>query len=84
MKKTLIAVAMAAFVSTGAIAKPMPSHSAPKPHNNHTVHMVNHAHKPAPHAQHHPKPVVVHHHHHNNHTDFGDVLIAFAILATAL
>ncbi len=82
MKKTIIAVAMAAFISTGAIAKPMP-HNAPKPHNAHQVHMVSHAHKPAPHKHHHsPTPVVVHHHH--NHADFGDVLIAFAILATAL
>jgi len=82
MKKTIIAVAMAAFISTGAIAKPMP-HNAPKPHNAPQVHMVSHAHKPAPHKHHHsPTPVVVHHHH--NHADFGDVLIAFAILATAL
>ena len=81
MKKILIAVACAIFVSTGAFAKPV-SH-VPGHHNNHViehhapkpVHVVKHAHKPATH--------VVHHYHYNR-TDFGDVLIALAILATAM
>ena len=81
MKKTLIAVAMAMFVSTGFAA---PAPHAPTHHNNHIV--EHHAPKPAPKmAHHHPKPAphVVYHHHYN-HTNFGDVLIAFAILATAM
>ena len=103
MKKTMIAVACAALISTGAYAKPSSNH-APKPTNNHSVHTVNSAHhsgKPTQHAGHHstssvhvvhhnPAPVVAHvgpapHHHHHHHSgfDFGDALIAFAILATA-
>lgn len=103
MKKTIIAVACAAFISTGAMAKPA-SHNAPKPHNGHTVHMVdNHAPKPAPHknhksvhhtSHHRPAPVVAyvrptppppphHHHHYDAGTALlGDVIIAFAILAS--
>ena len=86
MKKTLIAVAMVAFVSTGAIAKPMP-HNAPQSHNNHSVHMVSHAKHPAPHAHHYhaaPAPLVVHHSHHHNDGAvlLGDMIIAFAILAS--
>ncbi len=107
MKKTLIAVACAAFISTGAMAKPA-SHQPSKPHNNnHSVQMVNKAPKSAPHigkhgsahhsSHHHggprvqvahvyappPPPAHHHHHHHSSHLDFGDALIAFAILATA-
>ncbi|MBP5364034.1 MAG: hypothetical protein J6Y49_01640 [Alphaproteobacteria bacterium] len=106
MKKTLIAVACAAFISTGAMAKPA-SHQPPKSHNNnHSVQMVNKAPKSAPHISNHgapahhsshhgggvhvahvytapPPPAHHHHHHHSSHLDFGDALIAFAILATA-
>ena len=110
MKKTLIAVACAAFISTGAIAKPASNH-APKPHNdNHPVQTVkNHAPKSAPHvgnrtqahhsSHHHghggstvhvahvysapPPPAHHHHSHYHSGLDFGDALIAFAILATA-
>lgn len=91
MKKTLIAVAMAAFVSTGAFAGPMP-HNAHGAHtNHHSVHMASHnTPRPVPHAYHHhmpaPAPVVVHHsHHHHNDAGailLGDAIIAFAILAT--
>ena len=70
MKKTIIAVACAAFISTGAMAKPT-SHNAPKSNNGHTVHIVNKTTpRPAPHVnnkpvQHHashhrPAPVVAH------------------------
>jgi len=85
MKKTLIAVAIAAFVSTGAIAKPMSNH-APHSHNSHSVHMVHHDHKPVHHVHYAaPAPVVVHHNHHHNDGIIllGDALIAFAILASA-
>ena len=87
MKKALIAVAMAAFISTGAMAKPMPHHT-PGTHQTHSVHMVNHAPHhatPSHHAHHHaPAPYVVHHHHHNDIGAMllGDAIIAFAILAT--
>ena len=90
MKKTLIAVACAAFISTGAIAKPMPHNNGSKPHNGHTVHMVDHGHKPAPHHAH-SKPhrptkvTVAHHHHHHNDTGailLGDFILAFALLAS--
>ena len=65
MKKTLAAVACAALISTGAYAKPASNH-APKPNNNHSVHMTNSTHhsgKPTKHASHHSAPVthVVHH-----------------------
>jgi len=93
MKKTLVAVACAAFISTGAFAGQSSHHSKkPDPKPAHVVEHTmphhtqpQHAPKPVHVAKHHhrPEPVVVHHHH-NNHTDFGDVLIAFAILATAL
>ncbi|MBO4625867.1 MAG: hypothetical protein J5679_01140 [Alphaproteobacteria bacterium] len=81
MKKTLIAVAMAMFVSSGFAATP--AHHTSSHHNTHVV--EHHAPKPVhtAHQHHKPKPHVVHHYHHN-HTDLGDVLIAFAILATAL
>ena len=96
MKKTLIAVAVATFISTGAFAA-QPAHNkkpAPKPAHvvEHTMpHHTQPHHAPKPahvahrhhHKQHHTETRVVHHYH-NNHTDFGDVLIAFAILATAL
>ena len=90
MKKTLIAVACAAFISTGAIAKPMPHNNGSKPHNGHTVHMVDHGHKPAPHhahsKHHHPtKVTIAHHHHHHNDTGailLGDFILAFALLAS--
>ena len=106
MKKTLMAVAMAAIITTGANAKPA-SHNPPKPHNdNHPVQIVNnhnhsskpghHAAAPRHHSKHHapapkivqvrptpPPPPPAHHHHHHSHFDFGDALIAFAILATA-
>lgn len=91
MKKTLIAVACAAFISTGAIAKPMPHNNGSKPHNGHTVHMVDHGHKPAPHhtqSKHNrpaPAPVTVAHHHHHNDSGailLGDFILAFAILAS--
>ena len=86
MKKTLVAVAMAAFISTGAMAKPVQHHTS-QPHNNHTVHMTNPGHRPVvKHAHHHarPVPVVVHHDHyyHDNMHLLGDALIAFAILAS--
>jgi len=86
MKKTLIAVICAVFVSSGAFAA-QPSH-APKHHND--THVVHQVHKPAPKVEHHhqpkpaPAPHFVEHHHHYHHTDLGDVLIAFAILATSL
>ncbi len=101
MKKTIVAVACAALISTGAMAKPMGHNHAPKPHNDHHgVQMVDkHAPRPAPHhasVHHRPQPIIVHsrptpppaapmhhHHHHHNSFDFGDALIAFAILATA-
>ena len=97
MKKTLVAVACAAFISTGAFAaqpahnkkpasKPahvvehtMPHHTQPH-HAPKPVHVANNRHH---HKQHHTETRVVHHYH-NKHTDFGDVLIAFAILAAAL
>ena len=97
MKKTLIAVACATFITTGAMAKPA-THQAPKPQNNHSIHMVNHSYKPAPkHVKHHapapvqhvaqyrpaPAPVYHHHHHDTGAIVLGDALIAFAILATA-
>ena len=99
MKKTLLAAAMAAFISTGAIAKPA-SNTPPKSHNSHTTVQVakHNSSKPAPKA-HHSKPqkTTVHiahhsrptpppprHHHHHSSLDLGDALIAFAILATAL
>lgn len=95
MKKTFIAAATVAFITTGAFAGHPANHnkSAPKP-----IHVVEHnvskpAPKPAPLAKHHkPKPVhVAKHHpkpaphieHHHHHIDLGDALIAFAILATA-
>ncbi len=98
MKKTLIVAACAAIISTGAMAKPE-SHHAPKPHNDHQIvqtshhkpsHHMNH-HKPAhhttvvhvAHARPTPPPPPHHHHHHHNSFDFGDALIAFAILASA-
>lgn len=95
MKKTMIAVACAALISTGAYAKPASNH-APKPHNNPApTHTMNHHAKPAVHAHtghHNPIPYVAHvhhtpapvyHHHHHSGLDLGDALIAFAILATA-
>ncbi|MBR4475729.1 MAG: hypothetical protein IKP05_03565 [Alphaproteobacteria bacterium] len=97
MKKTLIAVAVATFISTGAFAA-QPAHNkkpAPKPAHvvEHTMpHHTQPHHAPKPahvannrhhHKQHHTETRVVHHYH-NKHTDFGDVLIAFAILAAAL
>ena len=96
MKKTIIAVACAALISTGAMAKPA-SHHGTQPHNNPApTHTMNHRAKPAVHAHtghHNPTPYVAHvrptpppphhHHHHHNSFDFGDALIAFAILATA-
>ena len=67
MKKTMIAVACAALISTGAYAKPAPNHAS-KPHNDHHgVQMVdNHAPKPANHSHHsashrRPQPIVVAH-----------------------
>ena len=67
MKKTLIAVACAAFISTGAMAKPA-SHQPSKPHNsNHTVQVVNKApHKSAPHISNHGAPA-----HHSSHHGGG-------------
>ena len=96
MKTTLIAVACAAVISTGAIAKPMQP-AQPSHNNSHSVHMVNkhQSPKPAPQAHHNkpaqvvhvahsrPTPPPPHHHHHHSSFDFGDALIAFAILATA-
>ena len=85
MKKILIPVACAAFISTGAMAKPM-THHAPQPHNNHhSVQMVSRAHHPAPHVHHHhaPTPVVVHHSHHDEGAVLlGSAIVAFAILAS--
>ena len=96
MKKILIPVACAAFISTGAMAAPMPNHS-PATHTNHSVHTMNHNARPAPrghtghhnpapyvaHVHHAPAPVVVHHSHHDTGAILlGDALIAFAILAT--
>ena len=99
MKKTFIAAATVAFITTGAFAGHPANHNKPAPK---PIHVVEHnvskpAPKPALLAKHHepkPAPVVIHHkpkpepiivhHHYNNHTDLGDVLIAFAILATAL
>ena len=98
MKKTMIAVACAAFISTGAIAKPA-SHQPPKQNKaNHPVQVMKHtAQKPTartkvhthhtPHVVHvvhsRPTPPPPRHHHHHSNFDFGDALIAFAILATA-
>ena len=88
MKKTLVAVICAAFLSTGAFAKPA-SHAPQHNHNSHTVQMTTH-HAPKP-AQHHhvhhskPAPVVVTQHHHHNDTGailLGDMILAFAILAS--
>ena len=91
MKNTLIAVACAAFISTGAIAKPVQK-PAPQPHNNHSVHMINkhpapriHHHAPAPivaHVRPTPPPPPVHHYHDSGAILLGDALIAFAILAS--
>ena len=93
MKKTLVAVICAAFLSTGAFAKPV-SHAPQSHHNSHTVQMTtHHASKPgqhhAPKPQHHahqskPTPVVVAHHHHNDSGAIllGDMILAFAILAS--
>ena len=100
MKKILIAVACAAFISTGAMAKPS-SHSAPKPHNGHTVHMVNkNTPKPAAHVNHmhahgprhhRPAPVVAYVHptppppvHHHYNYDPGIALLGDAIIAFAI
>lgn len=89
MKKTLIAVVLTAFISSGAMAKPS-HHHVPNNHNHHIV--VHHASKPVHMASHHsqpaPRPYVARHkhrpHHHHNHIDVGSALIAFAILATAM
>jgi hypothetical protein len=92
MKKTLIAVVCATFISTGAMAKPASHNNDPKPSNSHTVHMVDHGpKKPAPHHAHNdhhhrpaPAPVTVAHHHHNDSGAIllGDFILAFAILAS--
>ena len=84
MKKTLIAVACAAFISTGAMAKPMPQHTHGT-HPSHSVHMVSrgapHHHGPSHHVHHHaPTPVIVHHSHH----DDGAILLSSAIVAFAI
>ncbi len=97
MKKTLVAVACAAFISTGAMAAPSVHHNTPRPHNAPT-HTMNHHAKPAIHAHtghHNPTPYVAHvhsapsHHHHHHHSYnntvlLGDALISMAILALAL
>ena len=84
MKKTFVAVICAAFLSTGAIAKPMSHTPQQHNHHSHTVHMTTHAPKPATHVVHHskPTPVVVHHHHDNGAILLGDMILAFAILAS--
>ena len=98
MKKTIVAVAVAALVSTGAYAKPAFNH-APKPHNDHHgVQMVDkHAPKPANHSASHrrPQPIVVAqvrptpppapvHHHHHHHHDTTAVLLGDALIAFAI
>lgn len=96
MKKTIIAVACAAFISTGAMAKPA-SHHGTQPHNNPPTHTMNHNAKPAVHAHtghHNPTPYVAHvrpapapapvYHHHHHHNDDAAVLIGDAIIAFAI
>ena len=92
MKKTLIAVLCVAFLSTGAMAKPM-HHNTPHHGGGHTtVQVINTGHHGgrSQHAPHHrPSHHVAysaprrHHHSHDNINLLGDALIAFAILAVA-
>ena len=100
MKKTLIVVAMATFVSTGAMAKSTPQHNAPKPQNGHIVHMVNkNTPKLAPRANHvnmhqpehhRPAPVVAYVRPtppppaHHHSNNSGAILLGDALIAFAI
>ena len=90
MKKTLAAVLCVAFLTTGAMARPMHDHHSSRHHGGHTtVQVINighghsqhssHRHRPAKHIVHHRR----HHHSHDNINLLGNALIAFAIFAAA-
>ena len=100
MKKTLIAVACAALISTGAYARP--AQHAPQSHtNHHSIHAVSHnTPKPASHAKHHVNSHHASHHrpapivasvrptppppHHHHHHHHSHLDVGDALIAFAI
>ena len=81
MKKTkwfIIVTALIAVISVGN------ANAAPMNHHPHSVQVVHTHTAPRHHEPHHHHVVVNHHHHHHHHDTAGNIILATAILVSAL